>query len=303
MRVKPDEENVDEAYKSAFRAYPFTQIPFEIKDLLSSSHLSSVGPESPIFDRLLAALKVFVDKKGVLPLSAALPDMHSDTENYIKLQRIYKDRANEEKAEFKGYIKGTVDDVLVDAFVKNAHALRVLEGQKFGALDGNKDAVGKLCPPYFDRMRCAQKVIANAIMGATYSRDPVTHFCLSAFFNVLAASYQGQTDPKPTAQEIQTELKRIIGDAELPEKEIGDCIGELCVHLFFFSYAGQPAWDGTHADMVDRVRTPTAELPNVAAFLGGLVAQEVIKVVTKQYVPINGYCVVDLVSTFTGIVR
>jgi amyloid beta precursor protein binding protein 1 len=49
-------------------------------------------------------------------------------------------------------------------------------------------------------------------------------------------------------------------------------------------------------------RAPTAELPNMAAFLGGLVAQEAIKMVTKQYVPINGYCVVDLVETWTGVI-
>lgn len=51
----------------------------------------------------------------------------------------------------------------------------------------------------------------------------------------------------------------------------------------------------------DSVRSPTADLPNTAAFLGGLVAQEVIKMITKQYVPICGYCVVDLVETWTGI--
>jgi amyloid beta precursor protein binding protein 1 len=49
-------------------------------------------------------------------------------------------------------------------------------------------------------------------------------------------------------------------------------------------------------------RAATAELPNMAAFLGGLVAQEAIKMVTKQYVPINGYCVVDLVETWTGVI-
>ena len=49
-------------------------------------------------------------------------------------------------------------------------------------------------------------------------------------------------------------------------------------------------------------RAPTADLPNTAAFLGGLVAQEAIKMITKQYVPINGYCVVDLVGSWTGTV-
>lgn len=36
--------------------------------------------------------------------------------------------------------------------------------------------------------------------------------------------------------------------------------------------------------------------------MGGLVAQEAIKMITKQYVPINGYCVADLVDSWTGVV-
>lgn len=66
-------------------------------------------------------------------------------------------------------------------------------------------------------------------------------------------------------------------------------------------------------------RAPSADLPNTAAFLGGLVAQEIIKMITKQYVPISagdavststsssgggdlGMCVVDLVETWTGVI-
>jgi len=35
--------------------------------------------------------------------------------------------------------------------------------------------------------------------------------------------------------------------------------------------------------------------------LGGLVAQEIIKIITKQYIPIAGVCTVDLIETWTGI--
>lgn len=41
----------------------------------------------------------------------------------------------------------------------------------------------------------------------------------------------------------------------------------------------------------------------MAAFVGGLVAQEAIKVITQQYVPVKGYCVLDLVETRTGILE
>ena len=50
------------------------------------------------------------------------------------------------------------------------------------------------------------------------------------------------------------------------------------------------------------IRTPGSDIPTTAAFLGGLVAQEAIKLITKQYVPVNGLCVVDLVGSWTGVV-
>ena len=53
---------------------------------------------------------------------------------------------------------------------------------------------------------------------------------------------------------------------------------------------------------VHSVRAPDADLPNTAAFLGGLVAQESIKMITRQYIPVLGYCVVDLVDSWTGVV-
>jgi amyloid beta precursor protein binding protein 1 len=49
-------------------------------------------------------------------------------------------------------------------------------------------------------------------------------------------------------------------------------------------------------------RAPFSELPNTAAFLGGMVAQEVIKMITKQYVPVKGYCVINLIETSTGTI-
>jgi amyloid beta precursor protein binding protein 1 len=145
MRAKPDEENVDEAHRAAFRAYPFSQLPSEIADLLAAPHLESVTGASPVFDRLLAALKAFVAAHGVLPLSAALPDMHADTATYVRLQTLYKAQANAEREELRKLVVGDVDDALLDAFVKNAHALRVLDGQRFGALDADPAAVG--APP------------------------------------------------------------------------------------------------------------------------------------------------------------
>lgn len=142
MKVKPDEENFEEAEAQAYRSWTPTTIPSDITSLLSSLSLSSVTPSSPPFERLLAALSRFAIKNGVLPLSATLPDMKADTANYIKLQNMYKQRAEEEKAEFRGYVQGEVNGALLDSFVKNAHALKVLKGKRFGVFDGDKEGIG-----------------------------------------------------------------------------------------------------------------------------------------------------------------
>lgn len=52
-----------------------------------------------------------------------------------------------------------------------------------------------------------------------------------------------------------------------------------------------------------RMRTPTADLPTTAALLGGFIAQEAIKLVTRQYVPIDGVCVIDLIASTTGTIK
>ncbi|KAJ7185616.1 hypothetical protein C8R46DRAFT_1061219 [Mycena filopes] len=109
--------------------------------------------------------------------------------------------------------------------------------------------------------------LASAV--ASSPKAVATHLALSA----LAAT----SSPTPSVEELTAAAQALLPPGtELPE-EFSDAVGEIA-------------------------RAPSADLPNTAAFLGGLVAQEVIKMITKQYVPIDSYCVVDLVETWTGIV-
>lgn len=45
------------------------------------------------------------------------------------------------------------------------------------------------------------------------------------------------------------------------------------------------------------------ELHNISALTGGLVAQEVIKIVTKQYVPMDNTCVFDGIASRAQVFR
>jgi amyloid beta precursor protein binding protein 1 len=144
MQVKADEENYEEAEAQAYRAWTPTTVPSEVASLLADSGLASVTPTSSPFERLLAGLAAFVRAAphGTLPLTATLPDMKADTARYVALQTLYKREAEADKARFRALVPGDIDDALVDAFVKNAHALRILRGRPLGAFDGDAEAVG-----------------------------------------------------------------------------------------------------------------------------------------------------------------
>ncbi|KAJ7634864.1 hypothetical protein FB45DRAFT_910090 [Roridomyces roridus] len=250
MKIKFDEENFDEAEAQAYRCWTETGVPSDITALFQDPQLSKLGPTSPPFYHLLDALRQFtLLPPHTLPLSSTLPDMKANTSSYIHLQKLYKTRAEEEKATLKGFLTVPIDDAMVDSFVKNAHGLKVLRGKKWGALDAEPAS------------------LASAV--ASSPKAAATHLALSALSSV--------SSPTPSVEALTAAAQALLPPGiELPD-EFSDAVGEIA-------------------------RAPNADLPNTAAFLGGLVAQEVIKMITKQYVPIDGYCVVDLIETWTGMV-
>jgi NEDD8-activating enzyme E1 regulatory subunit len=50
-------------------------------------------------------------------------------------------------------------------------------------------------------------------------------------------------------------------------------------------------------------RAKGGELHNISAFTGGMVAQEVIKIITKQYIPVDNTCIFDGISSRTQVLR
>ncbi|KAI9438473.1 hypothetical protein H4582DRAFT_1814429 [Lactarius indigo] len=243
----PDEENFEEAVAQAYRAWTPTVVPPHLVGLFGGTTI----PSTP-FGHLLAALQSFSDRSPhVLPLSATLPDMKSDTENYVRLQN-YRTQAAEEREQFRALLRVPVQTELVDLFVKNAHGVQLLSGVCYGALDATPEKLSEFL----------------------LTREVATHLALSAL-DAWRASPPRQIGG-PTESELHEHIASLVAGAGLGEKEISDAVGEI-------------------------VRAPTADLPNVAAFLGGIVAQEAIKMITRQYIPVNGYCVIDLVDTWTGI--
>jgi len=53
----------------------------------------------------------------------------------------------------------------------------------------------------------------------------------------------------------------------------------------------------------NRCRAGASDLPQIAALLGGIVAQEAIKLITRQYIPLNGTCIFDGIHSTTKVSR
>lgn len=50
-------------------------------------------------------------------------------------------------------------------------------------------------------------------------------------------------------------------------------------------------------------RANGGELHNISALTGGMVSQEVIKIITKQYIPIDNTCILDGITSRTQVLR
>jgi amyloid beta precursor protein binding protein 1 len=109
------------------------------------------------------ALREFVkrDPNHQLPLSGVIPDMKSNTKNYVKMQSIYRQRALEDLHTFKGILndvenslepdedKDDYDEMktesgfhhygpeyrlsseMIETFVKNCAHIRLIRGSKY----------------------------------------------------------------------------------------------------------------------------------------------------------------------------
>ncbi|KAF7760205.1 hypothetical protein Agabi119p4_10881 [Agaricus bisporus var. burnettii] len=260
MKHKSDEENFDEAASQAYRSFLETKVPSEIAQLFDDPKLQTLDAMSPPFFHLVAALKKFAAQPPyTLPLTSMLPDMKASTEAYITLQKLYKKQAEQEKAIFKSFISPDVkiDDDMIDTFVRNAHAIRVIRTSSWNSID-----------------RDSAK-LENAL--ASSPKALAIHLALSAASSLASKSPSPPGEiPSFTVEDISQEARSLLPSGVSLPTEFEDMAGEIA-------------------------RTPNSDLPNTAALIGGLVAQETIKMITKQYIPISDVCTVDLVEASTEI--
>lgn len=120
------------------------QIPGAVAGILNDPAAKTVHKDSTTFWILAHALREFVDSPAnpqrFLPLSGVLPDMKADTQRYVGMQNVYRQKAKDDLVLFKQQVHrvlksaslplDTIADGEIETFAKHAGALRVLRGRK-----------------------------------------------------------------------------------------------------------------------------------------------------------------------------
>ncbi|KAI4867912.1 hypothetical protein F4820DRAFT_467054 [Hypoxylon rubiginosum] len=260
------EENFQEAAVAINKNVKAPELEPGVQELFNHQISDEIELQSS-FWVIAKAIEAFYRKHGCLPLPGALPDMKAQSNVYVKLQTIYKEKARrdaQEVLETARVIAGgkDVDPAEVDLFCKNARFVKLINATpKSEDLDVIYEAESAN-----DEAAEAMKVET----GGAFTL-PMSNFFI--YLALVATSH----NPASTADEIMSSITNEVPKAAGSERAL---------------QAAQEV-----------ARAGGGELHNISALTGGMVAQEMIKIITKQYIPIENTCIFDGISSRCQVLR
>lgn len=204
--------------------------------------------------------------------------MKAQSTVYVKLQNLYKAKARKDALEVLETVRVTpggenIDPVEVDLFCKNASFVKLVnstaDSQDLQRVLGNL-SLSKPRPTVTD---------TNVNSGRERENDDLAEAIgtpLSLFPIYLALSATTH-EPTTTAERITSSIAKTLPDAA-DDLRIVQAAEEVA-------------------------RAGGGELHNISALTGGMVAQETIKIITKQYIPIDNTCIFDGISSRCQVLR
>lgn len=306
-----NEVNFIEAGENACLAYVINELSWDVQELVDKADqtladkLKKIGADSvKVFDVLLLALKQFMNENegGHPPLNGSIPDMTSSTQSYIQLQEMYKTKAEEDKIAMKKLVTDVVkshdlaisiSDEDVSIFCKNVHNIRLIRTRSYASeYDGTYTS--------FDE----QEEIQGDIAGATFDPYEVPEQTPMLWYIALRAceqfydevgKYPGSDSRQlalaSDATTVQTMIHKVLSRMDLADND-------LMKSTLLSKDEGK---DGVFA--TEMVRCHNAEVHNIASVVGGVASQEAVKLITSQYVPMDGTYIFNGIAGVAGVYK
>eukprot|EP00405_Crypthecodinium_cohnii_P039630 CAMPEP_0206541038 /NCGR_PEP_ID=MMETSP0325_2-20121206/9369_1 /ASSEMBLY_ACC=CAM_ASM_000347 /TAXON_ID=2866 /ORGANISM="Crypthecodinium cohnii, Strain Seligo" /LENGTH=524 /DNA_ID=CAMNT_0054038889 /DNA_START=519 /DNA_END=2093 /DNA_ORIENTATION=- len=268
-RRNPDELNFDEALDNAYKAWvPYT-IPDPVQSLLElkTSNLKSD------FWVVARAVSQFVRDCGKLPLAGSLPDMACLTEWYVKLQEIYSSRAGGDCAAINAHIAGIQREIGAEGGVSPDYVQRFCRNAQYAEVFRFRSLSEELQPP-----------VNVEDGGPDWAEEIDDEESLIPWYFALRAAerYRQEREHFPGA---------LAGNGEAALSADVAALTQLASSIVDSYKVENLAVESKYLEEI--VRYGGCELHTTSSVLGGIAAQEAVKLISKQYSPLNNTLLYD----------
>lgn len=271
-------ENFDEAIKAVNQVLvPSNHVPDETDRILKDLDraLNDRNAINKQFWLLVKALRQFMsENNGYLPVKGRIPDMTSDSTRYIQLQNIYKAKAREDSELINTILQNffiedsfeEISDSFLRTFCANSHCLRLIRTNQLSKELRLEDS-----------QSIKDKINFSCMDGDCESNELIYYLMIRSVckfyteYNRLPGNEQVEND----IVHLKNYYKNLLKEIDCNRLSKDDYIHEFC------RYGG-------------------CELHSVSAFLAGAIAQEVIKLITGQYVPFNNILIYNAINSTTS---
>ncbi|KAH8696309.1 putative ubiquitin-like activating enzyme [Talaromyces proteolyticus] len=277
------EENFDEAVSAVLKSINPWSLRSNIREIFDMDQCTNLKTDYDNFWIIASALKAFYTKHNVLPLPGSLPDMKAKSADYITLQNIFKSKARQDVEEVLATVRSIetqlcdrtapVTEKEVEVFCKNASHVKVIRGRQIPRISTNANQT--------------LKTIRNGL-GNPESKIP-TYIAFEALDVIVDGIQNEKLTPNALDNDDvwNTTIERLLvtiaeGDNSVINAENRESVTKAAQELR---------------------RTVGGELHNISSLTGGLVSQEALKVLTRQYVPLDNTCIFDGVSSGSEMFR
>ncbi|CAB3402515.1 unnamed protein product [Caenorhabditis bovis] len=269
-----DSENIDEARNAVTRCFQKTTIPHSVRRILDDP---ACRTSKEPFWLICEALRRFTEfNNGLLPVRGELPDMTSDSARYTRLATIFHEKAISDaktvleflrEVERERGVGDLISEEMCYRFCKNADRISLQRGNPLDYQQEIKNLVEIIKSSPKPEGEESGKVDCTIWLLLFRALDR---------FNTEKGRYPGTNGVPCTidAFDLKQRVESILKTAKIEDAEKisalipQDAIGEIC-------------------------RFGAAELHVISSLIGGVTAQEVIKLATNQFVPLDNTFVFD----------
>ncbi|KAI9829850.1 MAG: hypothetical protein M1819_005948 [Sarea resinae] len=279
------EENYDEAVAAVLKSLNPPSLSSNVRTIFEADECRNLNKDSPNFYLIASAISKFHSTHAALPLPGSLPDMKAQSADYIALQNVYKAKARSDLAEVTSTVRVTetalgrtvpIDEKEIEAFCKGAAFVKLVRGKGLQIVDSDNDDGKEGEIKWGNRAKWAYQDLS----------DPAS--LLTVHIAIQAYDLCGGADAAlPSLQEKGRSLLAALA------RENGSSLDDIPAET-------RSALDDVLAELH---RAHGSELHNTSSLAGGMLAQEAIKIITKQYVPVDNTCVFDGVRSRTAVFR